>query len=242
MLFYPFCVTAHLFVRMQMNMKGFLTLLLPGYLLMAQPSEQRMVEKFTGVKVSEGIFLNLKKGEKESVTLEVEGTEPENIITEVSGENLKIYLKPGHYRNVKVKAQITYVQLSRLTASSAAHVYAEGPIHSKYFRIHASSDATIELQIEAEEAEVHVFSAADVGLKGKTAKLIADISSAGSLQALDFRADVVKVEVSSAGSAYVYALRELEARASSAGAIRCKGNPARFITHSSSAGSIIPID
>lgn len=229
-------------VRMETGMKIILAMLLPGYFLMAQSLEQRVLEKFTGVKVSEGINLNLKKGEQESVKLAVEGTHPDNVITEVSGDYLKIYLKPGQYRNVKVKAEITYTQLSMLMASSGARVYSDEPVRAKSIKIHASSDATVELLIEAGETEVHASSAADVTLRGKTSKLIADISSAGSLQALDFRADAVQVDVSSEGTACVHALQELEARASSAGAIRCKGNPARFLTHSSSAGSIRPID
>lgn len=223
-------------------MKVVYLLLLSGTIAIAQHSEVRIPGSFTAIKVSEGIDLYLKKSNRESVKLEVEGTDPENVITELSGEYLKIYLKPGHYRHLKVKALVTYVQLSRLTASSAAHVYSDDPVQSSYLRINASSDATIELSIEAEEAEVHVSSAADVGLKGKATKLIADISSAGSLQALDCRADVVVVEVSSAGMASVHAIKELEARASSAGTIRCKGNPPRFLTHSSSAGKIKAIE
>ncbi len=219
-----------------------LFLLSGTFLIAQQPPEIRPLRSFTGVKVSEKIELHLKKGNRESVKLEVDGTEPENVITEVAGDNLKIYFKPGQYKGVKVKALVTYVNLSRLTASSSAHAHAEEPIHSRHFRIHASSDATVDLLLEAEDAEVHVFSAAYVKLKGKATRLTADISSAGTLHALDFRADAVKADVSSAGTAYVYALQELEARASHAGTIGCKGNPPRLITHSSAAGTIKTLD
>lgn len=217
-------------------------MLLPEVLLLAQHPEVRTPGSFTGVKVSEGIEVYLKKGNRESVILNVEGAEPENVITELSGDYLKIYVKPGYYRGVKVKAWVTYVQLSRLSASSAARIYSEEPIRSNYIKINASSDATVELPIEADEAEIHISSTADVAVRGRAARLTADISSAGSLNAIDFMADVVMVDASSAGTAIVYAVKELEARASSAGIVRCKGNPQRFLTHTSSAGTIKTID
>lgn len=204
----------------------------------AQYSEVRTPGSFTGVKVSEGIDLYLKKGYREGVKIETEGLSPESVITEISGDYLKIYLTPGNYRKVKVKAWVTYVQLSQLSASAAARINSAEPIRAKLIKINASSDATIDLPVEADEAEVHVSSAADVELSGKVGKLTAEISSAGTLDALNFNAEAVKIEVSSAGSASIHAANDLEAKAVSAGSIRYKGNPVRSVTHSSSAGTI----
>ena len=59
-----------------MSMKkvlGVLTLCFSFFLVLAQDSEVRSVGSFTGVKVGEAIDVYLKKGDKESVKVEVTG-------------------------------------------------------------------------------------------------------------------------------------------------------------------------
>ena len=54
----------------------------------AQQTETRNLGPFSGVKVAEGIHVYLKKGDKESAKVEVNGTSPDNVLTEVAGSYL----------------------------------------------------------------------------------------------------------------------------------------------------------
>ncbi len=75
----------------------------------AQESETRTIGPFSGVKVTEGIDVYLKKGDKESVRVEVTGTKIENIITEVSGSYLRVHMRDGGYRGkIDAKVYVTY--------------------------------------------------------------------------------------------------------------------------------------
>ena len=62
-------------------------------LAFGQESEVRSVGDFSGIKSSEGIDVYLKKGTKESVRVEVSGTSLSNVLTEVSGDFLKIHMR-----------------------------------------------------------------------------------------------------------------------------------------------------
>jgi hypothetical protein len=205
---------------------------------LAQETVIRDLGSFTGVKVAEGIDVYLKKGDKESAKVEVEGTASSNVITEVSGSYLKVHMKEGRFQRVDAKVYVTYVQLDKLSASSAGSIYSDGTIKAKDMEISASSAGSIEVTIDAESAKVSSSSAGDVELRGTVQKITADVSSAGEIDAYDLNTDAVEAEASSGGSLKVSVSKNLVAHASSGGSIRYRGNPDRSITNSSSGGSV----
>jgi hypothetical protein len=206
--------------------------------VLAQETESRNIGSFKGIKVSEGIDVYLKKGEKESLKLEVSGVKPENVITEISGDYLKIHMDAGRYRSRSVKVYVTYVQLEKLSASSAANIFADGTIQSKSLGISASSAGTVDVTIEVDRLDVSASSAGDVELKGKAGRVDISASSAGEIDAYDLEAQVADIDVSSAGSAKISVVKEINAQASSGGSIRYRGSPSKTNTNSSSGGSV----
>ncbi len=203
-----------------------------------QESEVRSVGSFTGVKASEAIDVYLKKGDKESVRVEVTGTSASNVLTEVGGSYLRIHMKDGRYKNRNVKVYVTYVSLEKIHASSAANIFSEGTIKSNSIDISASSAATVELSIETGSATIDASSAGDVVLEGKARLLEVEVSSAGEVDAYALESESVRANASSAGSAKISVSKELTAHASSGGSIRYRGAPAKTNTDSSSGGSV----
>jgi hypothetical protein len=204
-----------------------------------QETETRNLSSFTGVKAAEGIDVYLKKGDKESAKVEVTGTRPENVITEVSGSYLKVHMRDGNYRGkIQAKVYVTYVSVDKLSASSAGSIFADGTINARSMEISASSAGTIEVTVEAGDIEAGASSAGDVELKGKTKSLHADASSAGEVDAYDLDAENVEAEASSGGAIKISVSKALEATASSGGSVRYRGNPDKNNTSSSSGGSV----
>ena len=206
--------------------------------LLAQETETRELDAFTGVKAAEGVDVFLKQGDKESATVEVSGTDPSNVITEVSGSYLKVHMKDGRYRSVDAKVYVTYVTLDKLSASSAGSIFSEGTIKSRQMDVSASSAGSIEISIDATSVDVSSSSAGDVELKGRAREITINASSAGEIDAYDLEADEVDAEASSGGSVKINVKESLEARASSGGSIRYRGNPDSSNTNSSSGGSV----
>ena len=217
-----------------------LIVFLVGSLLdvVAQKSEVRNVGSFSGIKAAEAVDVYLRKGASTSVRVEVDGVDLSDVLTEISGDYLKIHMRSGNYRKTNVKAYVTYVALSKISASSAANVFSDGTINAKSLDISASSAATIELSIEAGDVLADVSSAGDIVLEGKVKSLDAEASSAGDIDAYGLESEVVRARASSAGSVKVNALKELDARASSGGDVRYRGNPMKTNTDSSSGGSV----
>lgn len=204
----------------------------------AQTSEVRQVGSFRGVKAGEAINVTLKKGDKESVKVDVDGVSLNAVITEVSGNYLRIHMREGSYRNRKVDVAVTYVTLERISASSACSVNSEGVIKSTSLDINAASAATVELEVDTETLTLDVASAGDVRLEGKAKRMTIEASSAGVADTYGLACDIVSVTASSAGTAKVSVSKELEAEASSGGSIRYRGSPSKANTGSSSGGSV----
>lgn len=206
----------------------------------AQKSEVRDVGSFRGVKTGEAIDVYLKKGDKESVKVEVSGESLSNIITEVVGTYLKIHIRDNSFfrGNIDVKVYVTYVSIDKIHASSASNVFSEGVIKANSMEIHGSSAADIEVAVEANEVDVHASSAADVIIEGTAKSIRAEASSSGDIDAYNLQVETADASASSAGSIKLSVSQGLEASASSGGNVRYRGNPQRTNSHSSSGGSV----
>lgn len=205
----------------------------------AQQTETRNIGTFTGVKAAEGIDVYLKKGDKESVKVEVTGTDPSKVLTEVSGSYLKIHMRDGKYHgSVHVKVYVTYVSVNKLSASAAGSIFSEEPIRSNELEVGASSAGTVEIKIETNNLSASASSAGDMELTGKAKSAFFECSSAGVIDAYDLDSENVEADASSAGSIKLSVNKSLEARASSGGTIRYRGNPDKNNTSSSSGGSV----
>jgi hypothetical protein len=207
-----------------------------------QTSEVRQTGTFKGIKAGEAINVTLKKGDKESIKVEVDGVSLNAVITEVSGSYLKIHMAEGSYKNRKVNVTVTYVSLERISASSASSVVSEGVLKTELLDITASSAASVELKVDAGRVTVSVSSAGDIILEGKAKSLTIDAGSAGVVDAYNLECEMVDATASSAGSVKVNVTKELRAEASSAGSIRYRGSPGKSDTRATSGGSVRKTD
>jgi hypothetical protein len=224
----------------QKNMKNIWCIVLAFLSLSAysQQTETRNVGSFTGVKATEGVSVYLKKGDKESARVEVTGTSPSNVLTEISGSYLKVHMKDGNYRNANAKVYVTYVQLDKLSASQAGSIYSENPIKANTMELNVASAGTLEVSIEAGTVDASAASAGDMELKGKARTLTARAESAGELDAYDLDCESVDAEAVSAATIKVSVSKTLQAQAESGGSIRYRGNPDKQVTDSRSGGSV----
>lgn len=207
-----------------------------------QDRETRNLSSFTGISVGEAIHVYLEKGTTEKAIVEVRGTDPENVLTEVKGGHLKVHMENGNWRHVDATVYVTYRELDEIGISSAAKLEAEEPIKANSMEIDVSSAASGEISLDVGDLEIDISSAGSLTLSGNANSMEIDISSAGTLKAYDLVCNDAEVDVSSAGTAMVNVTSMIEAGASSGGSIRYKGNPDKVHVNSSSGGSVKKAD
>ncbi|SNT34913.1 Putative auto-transporter adhesin, head GIN domain [Ekhidna lutea] len=226
----------------------------------AQSEETRSLSSFTEISAHEGIDVYIKQGNKEEARVVSDNIDLEDVLTEVSGDRLKIHLEGNNHRNVDVKVYVTYKSLNAISASSAASLESEGSIdaggndfdvdvssagdiraeieNADEVTIDASSAGDAELRIEANEIEADVSSAGDIEVEGIVKKQDVEVSSSGNYDGYELDSDEAEVSASSGGSIKVNVSTKLDARASSGGTIRYKGSPTYLDANSSSGGSV----
>jgi hypothetical protein len=204
---------------------------------------EREVGAFDQLRIGGSFNVILRQGSKPHVTLEVRGTDPENVETEVLGSSLEVRLKRQNngwdwgYRNVDVKVIITYTSLRSIRSSGSSDIVAESVLTGAAFDLRSSGSGSFRGKVEADEFNVDISGSGTIEVSGRTKVETINLSGSGDVRAQDLESEKVQVNISGSADAEVYATKEIEARISGSGNVRFRGNPERQILKSSGSGS-----
>ena len=200
--------------------------------------KERQAGRFSGIRVSSGIDVFVKQGDKETIVVEADENLHEYILTEIRDDVLHVYTEVNIREAEMKRVYVTGRDIKSIKATSAGDVIGVTPIKSDNLELSASSAGNIKLEVYAKEIEADISSSGDMSLSGEADVLNADLSSAGDLNAYELKVREADISASSAGDADIYVTERITARASSAGDINYKGDPKYVDAHSSSAGGI----
>lgn len=225
--------------------------------------ESRAVSGVTGVELATIGNLTIELGESESLRIEAEDNLMEHLETEVRNGNLQIKTRNNiNLRNTRpVNYYLTVKSLEAIRISSIGDIQAPD-LEADRFSITISSTGNLDMgNLDAEALAVKISSTGDVTMGvlnadtlevdiSSTGNLdIADgqvnmqnisISSSGKYTAQDLESNEAKVRLSSSGSATIWVKDTLEARLTSSGDLRYRGNPT-VNSNTSSSGNVIQI-
>ncbi len=230
--------------------------------LLAQSEEKRSLSSFSEITAQEGINVYLKKGSKEEARVISRSHDLDEVLTEVSGEKLKIHIDEGFKwisGKVNVDVYVTYRSINKLNASSSASINSEeiievdGDFQIKVsssadvyatikgideLEIEASSSGDVHLEVEANNIEASLSSAGSAELKGNAEYQYIRASSGADYKGYELESAQVDAKASSGASIKVYVSEKIEGRASSGGSVRYKGEPNNVNADTSSGGSV----
>lgn len=201
-------------------------------------TKERNAEYFAGIKVSTGIDVYLKQGNKEAISVEADENLHEYIITEVRSGVLHVYTDVNIREAERKRVYVTMKDIYSVTTTSAGDVVGETPVKSDKLELSASSAGDIKLEVYVKVLDINISSSGDITLTGDAEIMEADLSSAGDLNAFNLKVKEADVSASSAGDADINVSEKITARASSAGDVNYMGNPKFVNAHSSSAGGV----
>lgn len=224
-------------------MKQFSLLLLSLLLTICvygQNSDTRRIAAFNKVKVSGAIDLYLNPGNSPEVRLEFSGVTAGDIITDVSGRELVIRLRKNNYgwRNVKIKAYVSYQQLEAIKASGACDVVAREQIKARRFTLETSGSSDVELlELQADTFYFASAGACDVQIAGKVGEQTVKMSGSGDYSALNLVSETCDLKISGSADVDVHVTEALYVRVSGSGDVRYRGNPSTSNLKVSGSGS-----
>ncbi|GAA5036340.1 hypothetical protein GCM10011506_30740 [Marivirga lumbricoides] len=229
---------------------------------MAQQRETRSLDSFTEVSSSASIKVTLVQGSSPKVDVSTDG-ELEDVLTEVSGNHLKISRKQNdsffgsNYNNDKIEVTVYFQEIDRLKVSSSSKMEVKNLIKGKRLNaevsssgkltfsadveesdISVSSSGRLEAQINCKELEAKVSSSGKIEINGEADEFDATASSSGTINGDGFTCSIADLSTSSSGKISLTVASELSGKASSSGRISYKGSPKIVSVNTSSGGKI----
>lgn len=187
--------------------------------------EKRNVESFNKVSVSGGVDLYIEQGDAYEVVVIADENVINNLITEVKGDELKIYLKRNVRWMKKADVYITVKNLRSISASGGSDVESKGVLNFDKLSIASSGGSDIELELEVDELRVATSGGSDVDLDGSAHTLKLTASGGSDFDGYNFKTKEVIVTASGGSDSNVYASESITVNASGASDVNIKGNP-----------------
>lgn len=208
-----------------------------------EKNETRNVKNFRAIKVSSGIDLYIRMGDRESLKIEADADVMDDIITEVKDGTLRIYMKRRNSLfnwsfNESEKVFVTVKNLEEIEASSGSDVESENTLEGDNLEIKASSGSDVKLDVYYKTVSLKASSGSDARISGKAKTFIAEASSGSDIKANGLKVAIAKLKASSGSDINVTVTDELYARASSGSDINYYGNPGIKNTDTSSGGDV----
>ncbi len=191
----------------------------------AQINGTRELSSFNEVVVYGDIQVVMVKGTVEKVEITVEGTELENVITEVGGNKLKIKLKANLFQEKEVNVKVYYKELEGLKAIAGAEIRTTETIKAKHLVLQAISAGKIRGDFDVYSIDVKASQGGVLNLKGKAETQNVHAGTGGTYDAYDLISRDIVVEAYTGAIVKVNTTKMLNAFASSGANISFMGNP-----------------
>lgn len=192
-------------------------------------TKTRTISEYDKVSLKGSLDVALVYGNEGSVKIEAESNLIEHIVTEVEGDNLKIYVQKGYNldtsRGSKLLITVPFKELSNVNLSGSGDVYTEDVIKGNRFSASISGSGDVHLAIEASEVKTSITGSGDMVLRGSTETLKCDVTGSGDLKAYDLKAQNVYASVTGSGDIKTTAANSIKARVTGSGDIDYQGNP-----------------
>ena len=204
-------------------------------------SDQRTLSTFNAIGASGNIELIISQDSVQEVTVSAKESIMPKVITEVENGVLKVYTQKL-YVNHRVKVYVTVDSLVAVTAKGACEVKTDEEIIASNFKLElvGASDADMELKVK-NNTEINVVGASSVDLRGNTLNIKGEATGASKIDADEFQSQTADVSAVGASETRVFVTEKIDARATGASHIYCKGNP-KHVSKSSHPGSSIDVE
>ncbi|MGB7841613.1 MAG: head GIN domain-containing protein [Salinimicrobium sp.] len=205
-------------------------------------TETRKVSNYDKIELEGSMNVELVAGTEGNLKVAAEENLLEYILTEVSGDELKISTEKGYNLdpsgNNKITVTVPFKDLSRVSLTGSGDIRTRDRITAENFEIKITGSGDIKLPLQAKNVRASITGSGDIDLIGSAKDFDCKVTGSGDISAFDFKCENVDATVTGSGDIQVYASEELRAKIPGAGDIQYKGNPKKEDFKTVGIGSI----
>jgi hypothetical protein len=206
-----------------------------------ETDEVRTAEPFTAIEVAGNIELTLDSDSTKQITVTAQQDYLPNVVTKVEDGVLHIYAEKI-FLNRTVKVHVPSDSIRSIKATGACKVFTADNLLAPEFdlKLTGACEANMDLTV-AGLCSLDMAGASQANLSGTCNDLKVEGTGACQLEAHDLIAKKVVVRVTGASQADVYASESLDATATGASQVDCKGSP-KTVNKNTHIGSEINVE
>lgn len=205
-------------------------------------SKTRSITDYNKVSLKGSLDVILVNGKEGNIKIEAESNLMKHIVTEVEGDDLKIYVEKGFNlepsRGSKFLVTVPFKDLFKVSLAGSGDIYSEDIIKANRFGTSISGSGNVQLSVEASEIKTSITGSGDMVLKGATETLKCDVTGSGVLKAYDLKAQNVYALITGSGDIKTTAVHSIRARVTGSGDIDYQGNPEKEDKKVTGSGNI----
>jgi phage shock protein PspC (stress-responsive transcriptional regulator) len=203
--------------------------------------EVRKCDPFHAIDVSGNIELTLVRDSARQVTVSAQEDYLPRVITKVENGVLHIYADEI-FLNRTIKVSVSADSIRSIKASGACKITTESSLVTPEFEMKLTGACQADMDVQVSGlCQLDLMGASQANLSGTCNELKAEGTGACQLRAHDLIAKKADVRVTGASQADVYASETLDATATGASQIDCKGSP-KNVTKNTHIGSEIKVE
>ncbi len=184
------------------------------------------VEDFTKIHLEGGYKVILTQGNAPSLKIESSNSHVfDEIDVNSYGELLKLTISKEWFSFRPVTLYITFKDLDKIHIEGGVKLETKGYVDLDDITVHVEGGAKIEMDLKANNVSTISEGGVLFDLEGYTKSLDVKVSGAGHVDAVELKADEVKVKIEGIGTASVHAVETLYAKIEGVGKVRYKGDP-----------------
>lgn len=186
----------------------------------------RTLENFNQLRVSDGISVQLIKGNTNSANVSVSSGDESDVRTYIEDGILRIQWKKDiNSYNRKANVELNYTQLNSIKANAGAKVRSTSVLASKELKLSAVAGSKIEIEVSCDNVLVECSSGATISLSGDTNSQLVETSSGAKYKSKDLVSETTEIEASTGATALVHVTSTIKAEASTGASIKYTGSP-----------------
>jgi hypothetical protein len=210
-----------------------------------QEPEKREVKNFHAISLSGSYTVNVKMGDKESLSIEGNSEDVNRIETVVENGVLRILTKRNFnsWNSVgqKVTISITAQRLDGLMLSGSGALNLDGVMNSASADIQLSGSGEINTNVDTQNISVALSGSGNVNLSGKTGAVNIAVFGSGDVKAKKLESETGNIKVAGSGNVYIKIQKDLNASIFGSGSVKYMGEPIVTINKVGS-GNVSKID
>ncbi len=195
-------------------------------------TEERSVGDFSSVRLTGIGHLNLKQGEKSSVTVKAPAALIRKIKTSITGDTLTIGYRFALVKWIRsaagirdIEFHVTSPKLESISCSGAGNITSEGRIKGETLELKSSGAGNVDLDIGVKDIIVKLMGAGTINLKGTAETQEVTVTGAGKLEAFNLTSKAAMVDSRGSGHCLINVTESLDVTIRGVGRVKYKGQP-----------------